>query len=273
MEELLRKIDETKRKSDVLASAYADSSDFVRSIRNFYRVATAWSSNALEGGTLTETETRIVIEDGITVGGKPVRDILDAIGHARSYDFLWKCADARRFLTTDDILAIHRLFYGPTSPSDAGKLRTVSVFISGSEYVPPPPELLPERMAELGRWLSGNARRIHPVRCAALLHLAIAEIHPFVDGNGRTARLAMNLVLVKNGYRPASVPPLLRNEYLTALERAHPGPNGNRKKDGVLGFERFVGERVLGTERDYLRFMEGERQTEERPPWMDEPGP
>lgn len=270
---ILDKVDDLRRRMDALHSS--DDPSFLKNVRDFYSVSTTWSSNALEGNTLNETETKIVIEDGITVGGKPVRDILEAVGHAKAYQFLWECT--QRDIEIEDIFKLHSLFYSLVDSQNAGKLRSVPVYITGSNYIPPKPSTLFKHMEALEHWMNGNALQMHPILYAARLHLAIAEIHPFIDGNGRTARLAMNMILVKNGYVPVSIPPILRNEYLSTLEVAHPHideAHEKRGKNGVERFEYFIAERVYESEKDFLRFLAPNYKknidpSESDAPWME----
>lgn len=125
-----------------------------------------------------------------------------------------------------------------------GRLRTERVIITGSRYPTPAPEKIPGQMADLVQWMRDNGPSLHPVRFAAQVHKRFVFIHPFIDGNGRIARLLMNLCLLRHGYTLAIVPPILRGEYIALLERAH-------REDG--GFEYFIGERVLETQKDILR--------------------
>lgn len=172
----------------------------LKSLREYYRVGLTYTSNALEGNSLTESETKVVIEDGLTIGGKPLKDVYEATGHAKAYDFLYKLTKDEP-VTEDNILKIHRLFYGQIDKDNAGTWRKVRVFISGSRRVLPAPDKVPELMAEFVRWMSANEGRLHPVEFAALVHQRFVYIHPFVDGNGRVARLLMNLALRVRGGR------------------------------------------------------------------------
>ena len=159
----------------------------LKSLREYYRVGLTYTSNALEGNSLTESETKVVIEDGLTIGGKPLKDVYEATGHAKAYDFLYKLTKDEP-VTEDNILKIHRLFYGQIDRDNAGTWRKVRVFISGSSRVLPAPDKVPALMAEFVRWMAANEGRLHPVEFAALVHQKFVYIHPFVDGNGRVAR-------------------------------------------------------------------------------------
>lgn len=217
----------------------------LKSLRDYYRVGLTYSSNALEGNSLTESETKVVIEDGLTIGGKPLRDVYEATGHAKAYDFLYQLTkDAP--VREEDILKIHRLFYGQIDKGNAGKWRKVRVFISGSRRVLPSPDKLPELLSAFVTWMGANEGRLHPVEFAALVHQKFVYIHPFVDGNGRVARLLMNLALMRAGWTLAVIPPICRHEYIATLEKAgrQPAP-----------FVRFIRDRVCETQKELLRLM------------------
>ena len=217
----------------------------LKSLRDYYRVGLTYSSNALEGNSLTESETKVVIEDGLTIGGKPLKDVYEATGHAKAYDFLYKLAK-KDPVSEENILKIHRLFYGQIDKANAGVWRKVRVFISGSRRVLPAPEKVPGLMSAFVKWMGAYEDRMHPVEFAALVHQKFVYIHPFVDGNGRVARLLMNLMLMRAGWTLAIIPPICRHEYIATLEKAgrQPAP-----------FVRFIRDRVCETQKELLRLM------------------
>ena len=217
----------------------------LKSLREYYRVGLTYTSNALEGNSLTESETKVVIEDGLTIGGKPLKDVYEATGHAKAYDFLYKLTKDEP-VTEDNILKIHRLFYGQIDRDNAGTWRKVRVFISGSRRVLPAPDKVPALMAEFVRWMSVNEGRLHPVEFAAIVHQKFVYVHPFVDGNGRVARLLMNLVLLRAGWTLAIIPPICRHEYIATLDKAGRMP---------APFVWFIRDRVYETQKELLRLM------------------
>ena len=237
------------RECDIYAARIAALRPFpketLKSLREYYRVGLTYTSNALEGNSLTESETKVVIEDGLTIGGKPLKDVYEATGHAKAYDFLYKLTKAEP-VAEDDILKIHRLFYGQIDKDNAGVWRKVQVFISGSHRVLPVPEKVPALMAEFVRWMADNEGRLHPVEFAALVHQKFVYIHPFVDGNGRVARLLMNLALLRAGWSLAIIPPICRHEYIATLDKAGRTP---------APFVRFIRDRVCETQKELLRLM------------------
>lgn len=195
--------------------------DEVKELDAYFRIGMTYTSNALEGNSLTLSETKVLLEDGITVGGKPIRDCYEATGHARAYDYMLETARGGPLqFREEDILRLHALFYGGIDPEHAGRYREGQVFITGTEYVPPTAEEVPGLMAGLVEELNKRRDAMHPVLLAAYAHRRLVDIHPFQDGNGRTARLLMNLILVNRGYCVVSIPPILRHDYITALQQA-----------------------------------------------------
>jgi Fic family protein len=219
----------------------------LKQLRDYYRIGLTWSSNALEGNTLTITETKVVLEDGLTVGGRPLRDFYETIGHGRAYDYIFTLLRERR-ISAADILTIHRLFYKEIDEENAGVWRKQSVVVSGTDYVFPHPRTLAEHMAELDAWIARERATLHPVTFAALLHLRFVTIHPFVDGNGRVGRLLMNLALIQDGYQLAIIPPVLRLEYLDTIRRY-------QNKGESQPFCEFIAERVYETQKDVMRLL------------------
>lgn len=215
----------------------------LKGLRKYYRIGITYSSNALEGNTLTESETKVVLEEGITISGKPLKHHLEAVGHAAAFDYMYKLVQ-RKDITENDIKKLHRLFYQKIDEKNAGKYRKVQVYITGSEFLPPKPEEVPQRMQEFVQWCCQLNE--HPVVAAALLHQKFVLIHPFVDGNGRIARLLMNLHLVKNGFPVTIIPPVLRADYIASLDKSH---TNNEP------FIQFVAECVKQAQLEYLRLV------------------
>ena len=223
----------------------------LKSLREYYRVGLTYTSNALEGNSLTESETKVVIEDGLTIEGKPLRDHYEAVGHAKAYDYIYSITE-KDGLTEDDILNLHRLFYQQIDAEKAGHYRNVKVYISGSRYAVAAVSKIPAEMRKLVKWYNENEKQLHPIELAATLHKRFVFIHPFVDGNGRVARLLMNLALLRNGYTIAIIPAILRHEYIYSLETAHTRPEV---------FTDFIADRVIATQLDLLRLMREEDDT------------
>lgn len=217
----------------------------IKSLREYYRIGLTYTSNAIEGNSLTESETKVVIEDGLTIEGKPLRDVYEAVGHARAYDYINNLA-TNKPLEETDILELHRLFYEKIDAERAGHYRTVSVFISGSQYAVTPPVKIAAEMKKFVKWFNDNECKLPTPEFAALAHQKFVFIHPFIDGNGRVARLILNLVLLRGEYTIALIPAIMRHEYIQALETSHKNP---------AVFIDFITERIIATQMDLLRLL------------------
>jgi Fic family protein len=217
-------------------------------LRQYYRVGLTYASNALEGNTLTEAETKVVLEDGITIGGKPVKDHLEAIGHAKAFDLLYDLTQQATW-TQADLLSLHQCVVAGINGAEPGQYCGKPVIITGSVYMPPPPADVPKRMTaltetHLPQWINSA----HPVTTAALAHHMLVNIHPFMDGNGRTARLLMNLLLLKASYPITVVPPVLRPDYIATLDIAH-------TQGHCEPFIHFISHMVYEAAKDLLRLL------------------
>jgi len=196
--------------------------ELVKNLKDWFRVELTYTSNAIEGNTLTRQETALVIEKGLTVEGKPLKDHLEATNHAEALDYLKNLVNKKHTeISENDILDIHKLVLQKIDQDNAGRYRTVPVRIAGSEVIMPNPLKVPDLMHELISWLKSTAG--HPATLAADAHYKLVSIHPFVDGNGRTARLLMNLILMQFGYPPAIINNQIRRSYIDAVEQAQLG--------------------------------------------------
>ncbi|MBF0216017.1 MAG: Fic family protein [Candidatus Omnitrophica bacterium] len=218
----------------------------LKQLKEYYRIGLTYSSNAIEGNSLTETETKIVIEDGITVGGKPLKDHYEAMGHSEAFSFLYDLAKNSE-ITEDDVLRLHHLFYYRVDEKEAGKYRNVNVLITGSSYIPPSHAEVPALMKKFTGSIASMRKKYHPVEFSARLHKELVAIHPFVDGNGRTARLLMNLALLQTGYVVTIIPPILRNDYIDAIKKAQ-----SHEKDDKP-FINFISAMVYESAKEYIR--------------------
>ncbi len=190
-------------------------------IRGHLRITLTYASNAIEGNTLSLRETMVVLE-GQTVPGKPLRDHLEAVDHAEALSFIWELAEKGPALTGADVRSIHALVLRRSRPEEAGRWRTTGVRIGSSAHVPPDHTAVPSVMDQwVAQWNQASA--LHPIARAARLHSGFVSIHPFLDGNGRTARLLTNLDLIHRGHRPALLVPRERLQYYDALEASRAG--------------------------------------------------
>jgi Fic family protein len=163
-----------------------------------------YNSNRIEGSTLTEQETRLVVKDGVSIKGKPVQDQFAAIGHQKAYAYLCDLLHDGPLLSEEIIRQAHRLVL-MGQPEDAGQYRTVPVYIGNADVILPSPHLVPARMERLIREYQEKLASCHPVQAVAWMHLEFESIHPFVDGNGRTGRLILNYELMRQGYPPIDI--------------------------------------------------------------------
>lgn len=229
--------------------------DNLRQVKEYYRVSLTYTSNALEGNTLTESETKVILEEGLAIGGKSLREIYEATGHSKAYDFMFSLVTHKN-ITESDIRQLHYLFYQQIDPTAAGQYRTKEVIITGSRYSVAAPDTIATEMQKLEQWMQKRSN-YHPVEFAAELHRQFVYIHPFEDGNGRTARLLMNAALMQAGYEIAVIPPICRADYIHALEIGRKDPQK---------FTEFIAEREWEAQKDMTRFFHLSLQ-------LDPPGP
>jgi Fic family protein len=224
LEVLLKEIDEKKTRIDRARPLPKIISD---KLSEYFTVEWTYTSNAIEGNSLTRAETLSVLKDGITIGGKPLKDHLEAINHKKAIEHINEIFTKVEPITQKDIKYLHSIVLRDINDKYAGRYRDVQVVITGTKHVPPSPAKVPGLMQDFSRWLveRQESMDLHVVEFAALAHYKFVHIHPFVDGNGRTARLLMNLILMKYGYPIAVVdcerePRML---YYNAIKQADEG--------------------------------------------------
>ncbi len=198
--------------------------DVVTNLEGWFKVELTYSSNAIEGNTLSRIETAEVIERGTAavISGKPLKDQLEAINHAKALEFIKELAKQRKghqFITEEDIKALHKIILTGIRDDWAGRYRATDVHIKGVDVELPSPQRVIYLMNDFANWLTVQQEE-HPVRVAAGAHLKLVSIHPFSDGNGRTARLLMNLILILNGYPMAVLRNEDRTKYLDVIYQA-----------------------------------------------------
>jgi Fic family protein/transposase-like protein len=207
-------------------------------------------SNRIEGNTLTLQETDLVINQGLTISGKSMREHLEAINHSDAVAFIKELVQEKRSITESIILQIHNLVLRGIDRENAGKYRSLQVRIGGSSHVPPDAWEVPMQMEQLLEWYRKH-EHIHPVLLAAEMHARLVAIHPFIDGNGRTSRLLMNLILLQHGYVIANIkgdtPDRLL--YYQSLEHS--------RKDGDMEFNHFVLDTEMECLNNYISILKG----------------
>ena len=222
------------------------SKETLKSLKESINLEWTYNSNGIEGNTLTLRETQVVLE-GITVGGKSLKEHLEAINHEQAILFLDDLIKDKEPVTEWNIKNIHQLVLKEIDDDNAGKYRDENVKIKGAIHIPPDYLIVPELMEKLiinyEDW-----KKYHPIIRAALLHGELVKIHPFVDGNGRTSRLVMNLSLMNSGYLPVIVKKEKRLEYYNALDKAH--TTGN-----YTDFVKLVNELEIEMLNKYLELL------------------
>ena len=178
----------------------------------------AYTSNAIEGNTLTRKETELVIDDGITSTSKPIQHYIEAVNHAKAFEKIITFLDENKNINENFMLNIHKIILTGLDDDNAGFYRNCRVRISGSTVIMPNPKKVPDLMTDFYNWLSDNMDN-EPLT-AILAHLKFVSIHPFVDGNGRCARLLMNTILLKFGFTPIIIRPADRKKYLSVVENS-----------------------------------------------------
>ena len=232
-------------------------SALVNNLEDWFRVELTYTSNALEGNTLTRRETALVVEKGLTVGGKLLSEHLEAANHAQALD--WVSAQIDRTpsdFNERDLLHIHSFILKGIDDANAGYYRSVPVRIAGSPVILPNHRKVPDLMTAFMKWLR-TERNLHPALLAADVHYKLVTIHPFTDGNGRTARLLMNLLLLMAGYPAAIIRKRDRLAYIASLEKAQ---MGGSKDD----FYRLIHKAIERSLDIYLKAAQGQTWGEQK---------
>lgn len=199
----------------------------VQKLREKFQIEMTYNSNAIEGNSLTLKETFLVINEGITVKGKPLKDHLEAKDHQAALEYLYDLIDKNKRHTVSEMLIknLHQIIVHGTDKEWAGRYRNANVIIGGAKHTPPDALQVPQKMHDLISWLNSQKNKINIIELSALLHHKLVHIHPFFDGNGRTARLAMNLLLMQASYPLVIILKNDRKKYYAVLEKADSGKN------------------------------------------------
>ncbi len=218
-------------------------------IREQFQLEMTYNSNAIEGNSLTLKETFWVIQEGLTIKGKPLKDHLEAKNHQEALKFLYEMIDqkSKNTLSEYQIRQLHHLVVKESQSDIGGKYRDGQVMITGTDHVPPPAYEIPLMMNDLVQWYRKNREKFHVVELAAILHHKLAYIHPFWDGNGRTARLVMNILILEAGYPLAVVLKNDRKRYYRVLGLADKGKYGPLSE--------FIAQAVLRSLNIYLQAL------------------
>lgn len=244
MNELLTSIAAKKQRLDELRPVSAKA---LAQLEHYYDIELTYTSNAIEGNTLSPVETTLVIEKGITVGGKPLKDHLEALDHYDAVRYVRELARHEAPITESDVRNLHRLVMQRSAPEIAGQYADLARYVrtdTGRHAFPTPAEIR-GLMGDFASWLSAAP---DTPETAFDAHRRLVDIHPFNDGNGRTARLLMNLVLIRAGYPPVAVRPEDRLEYIRSLQREQAG-------QGADAFNALLYRRLDATLDEYFNAL------------------
>ena len=197
----------------------------LKRLRDEFVVENTYDSNAIEGNSLTLRETALILQEGITIAEKPLKDHLEAIGHRDAFEYVVSLAGEKKPLTEHVIKEIHSLVL-MNDRENRGVYRSVPVKIMGAQHTPPQPYLVPVQMEQLIADYEDMKKRLHIVEAVAEFHLRFEGIHPFIDGNGRTGRLILNLELIKAGLLPVNIKFTDRRKYYETFD-AYYGESGS----------------------------------------------
>ena len=190
-----------------------------------------YNSNSIEGNTLSLRETQLILQEGITIRGKSLREHFEVINHKKAIDYLYSLVNANYKLRSIDILSLHQLVMRNIDEEYAGRIRNAGVRITGANFTPPNANKVSDLLDELIHFVNSNPSGFSAIELATVFHHRLVWIHPFFDGNGRTVRLAMNLLLLRKGFPPAIILKNDRKKYYEALNQAN---SGNYAKLGLL---------------------------------------
>ncbi|MDR3235218.1 MAG: Fic family protein [Prevotellaceae bacterium] len=247
---ILHKIDMLKAKLQAMRPL---PENVLAKIKAAIEIEYTYESNRIEGNTLTLQETALIVSEGITIGGKSMREHLEAINHAQAVEFINDIAQADIAITERTVKEIHAVILHGIDREQAGKYRNVPVMIVGSKHTPPQPYLVAPQMEQFIRdYQCMQSNGTHPVVIASFLHDELVKIHPFIDGNGRTSRLLMNLYLLSGGYTITTLKGdnEAKQAYYRALEQSH--IENNREP-----FYLLVADAVKKSMEHYIAIVEG----------------
>lgn len=257
-ENLHKRIEEKKKKLDSLRPL---APALVERLREQALIEWTYHSNAIEGNTLSLRETQLVLEQGLTIKGKSLKEHLEAVNHKEAIFYLEELVNKKKFPIEGSLIKkLHALILKGIDEENAGQYRQIQVEITGSKFVPPSSLQIPGLMTDFERWLKDKKNRKNLVDFAALAHFKLVHIHPFVDGNGRTARLLMNLILMADGYPPTIILNTDRGKYYRTLDQAHEG--------NLQPFVDFIGHNVERKLVWYLEAVTPEKEKKKEEKWL-----
>lgn len=230
-EEFQTTFDRLYAKKQVLQSSRPLPTIALHKIRESLSVEWTYNSNGIEGNTLSLRETQMVLQEGITVKGKSLREHFETHNHDKAIDYLFSIINDDYKLRSIDILSLHGLVLRSIEEDFAGRIRNGGVRITGANFTPPNANKVSDLLDELIDFVNTNPQQLNDIELATVFHHKLVWIHPFFDGNGRTVRLAMNLLLMRSGFPPAIILKNDRIKYYKALNQAN---GGNYQKLSLL---------------------------------------
>lgn len=253
--EMQKRLDE---KLSLLNSLRPLPSSAVRKLREQFGLEMTYNSNAIEGNSLTLKETFFVINEGLTIKGKPLKDHLEAKSHTEALEYLYELVDKDKGNTLSErlIRELNQIVMRDIDKEWAGRYRNSSVIIGGANHTPPDAVEVSKLMQELIDWMRQNRKKLHPVELAAILHHRLANIHPFFDGNGRTSRLVMNIILMQAGFPLVVILKNDRKRYYRSLAEADKG--------NYTPFVLFIAQAVQRSLDIYLKALTPSRKKKEQ---------
>jgi Fic family protein len=216
----------------------------LRELSKSLKVMFTYHSNAIEGNTITMGETKILLEDGLTIGGKTIREINEVLNHNQVFELLQSSVTEQRPIDEKLVKDLHKLVLHNIDEK-SGKYRAIQAYISGDEIMPPAAKNIQTEMDNFFAWLRASEKNLHPAEFAAELHYRFVKIHPFIDGNGRTIRVLINIALMQAGFPITIIPNIRRMEYIQSL---HSSVHKDR-------FILFLLDVILQNTKDYLRMI------------------
>jgi len=214
-------------KKEMLVKARPLPTIALQKIKEALSIEWTYNSNSIEGNTLTLRETQMVLQEGVTIKGVTLREHFEAKNHERAIDYLYSIVNEEYILRSIDVLSLHNYVMRSIEEDFAGRLRNGGVRISGANFIPPNANKVSDLVDELVQFVNENPLGLNDIELAAIFHHKFVWIHPFFDGNGRTVRLVMNLILMRRGFPPAIILKNDRKKYYEALNQAN---NGNYQK-------------------------------------------
>lgn len=230
----------------------------VKKLKEQFEIEMTYNSNAIEGNSLTLKETYLVINEGMTIKGKPLKDHLEAKSHKEALDYLYSLVENGKNNTVSEkfIKSLNQIVMQNIDREWAGKYRNSAVIIGGADHKPPEAMEIPRLMQNLIHWVGDNKKKMHPVELAGILHHKLVYIHPFFDGNGRTSRLAMNIILMQSGFPLVIVLKNDRKRYYQSLSLADKGD--------YVPFVNFIARAVERTLDIYLKILAPSKKGKEK---------